>query len=299
VAPDSAASSGETTSHFHPDHLGSPRQVTGPGGAQLAQHSYYPFGSEATAPAQDDFQLKFTGHERDENGGGKGMLDYMHARHCSPVLGRFVSIDPKVLRVPTKIPQRWNRYSYSNSNPIRFLDRNGRETIIFIVAARMDAVDTSFWHAAILATSGKSRASRSEGTPLQLQPSVSRFINDYLDQGRRVTAFLLNPDAGRDSQMVNALKTPRKFSFDQRRQNCATECGDTLRSTGVLQDDQRPERGILYDSPQKLQAALEDGILSPVVEATVIFDPQWVQEVTPGQVQQFLQIPDEGRVDRP
>jgi hypothetical protein len=45
VAPDSVAASGETTSHFHPDHLGSPRQVTGPGGGQLSQHAFYPFGS--------------------------------------------------------------------------------------------------------------------------------------------------------------------------------------------------------------------------------------------------------------
>ncbi len=35
------------------------------------------------------------GHERDGNGSsGVGMLDYMHARYCSPALGRFQSPDP-------------------------------------------------------------------------------------------------------------------------------------------------------------------------------------------------------------
>jgi RHS repeat-associated protein len=126
VAPDSAVSSGETTAHFHPDHLGSPRQVTGPTGSQLSQHSYYPFGSEATDPAQDDFQLKFTGHERDENGGGKGVLDYMHARHCSPVLGRFLAVDP--VRGRAKRPQSWNRYAYALNSPTNYTDPTGERT---------------------------------------------------------------------------------------------------------------------------------------------------------------------------
>ena len=127
VEPDSAE--GETTYHLHLDHLGTPRQITdGVSGTAVALHSYYPFGGEATDPSQTGFELKFTGHERDENGsGGAGMLDYMHARYCSPGLGRFLSIDPigstRLLR-----PQSWNRYTYSLNNPIKYLDPDGRET---------------------------------------------------------------------------------------------------------------------------------------------------------------------------
>ncbi len=124
---DSDASGFEETFSFHLDHLGSPRQVT-KGGSQVALHSYYPFGQEATSSSSDEFQLKFTGHERDKNGAGaKSELDYMHARHCSPVLGRFLSIDPAVGRKTRS--QSWNRYTYGLDGPVRFVDPNGLEPL--------------------------------------------------------------------------------------------------------------------------------------------------------------------------
>jgi RHS repeat-associated protein len=122
------AGGGEDTVHFHLDHLGSPRQVTDEFGAQAAFHTYYPLGGEATEPSQDDVELKFTGHERDDNGSsGAGVLDYMLARYCAPALGRFTSIDPKTRRTFTVMPQRWNRFSYSAGNPLKFVDPDGRD----------------------------------------------------------------------------------------------------------------------------------------------------------------------------
>jgi RHS repeat-associated protein len=119
----------DQTYHFHLDHLGSPRVVTNAAGTKVVFHAYYPFGLEATDPAQSDFQLKFTGHERDENGGGpKGELDYMMARFCSPVLGRFYSVDPG-RDFSTKIPQSWNRYAYARNNPLKYVDPDGRALV--------------------------------------------------------------------------------------------------------------------------------------------------------------------------
>ncbi|NJL27454.1 MAG: hypothetical protein HC897_05935, partial [Thermoanaerobaculia bacterium] len=46
---------GQNVYHFHPDHLGTPRQITNISGVQVALHSYYPFGQEATDPAQTSF----------------------------------------------------------------------------------------------------------------------------------------------------------------------------------------------------------------------------------------------------
>jgi RHS protein len=67
--------------HFHLDHLGTPRLITDQAGNRVAFHSYYPFGQEVTDPEQSPFSLKFTGHERDENGDvPKGVLDSMKAR---------------------------------------------------------------------------------------------------------------------------------------------------------------------------------------------------------------------------
>ena len=123
---------GETTSHFHLDHLGSPRQITDGDAIELAFHSYYPFGEEATDPSQSEGPLKFTGHERDQNGStGSGQLDYMHARYCGPSLGRFLSPDP-IDSVQPERPQTWNKYAYGNNNPTRFFDPNGESALSFV-----------------------------------------------------------------------------------------------------------------------------------------------------------------------
>jgi RHS repeat-associated protein len=93
----------------------------------LTFHSHYFFDQEATDPEQSPFSLKFTGHERDENGDvQKGVLDYMKARYCSPILGRFLRPDPvPPMRLAMGRPQLWNRYAYAAGNPIRFVDPEG------------------------------------------------------------------------------------------------------------------------------------------------------------------------------
>jgi RHS repeat-associated protein len=118
--------------HFHLDHLRTPRLVTNGTGLQAGYHVYYPYGEEATAFNQDTIRAKFTGHERDlGNLGGSGDdLDYMHARFCSPLTGRFWGVDPKHRRKATSSPQSLNRYVYGRSNPVKYLDPNGREIVL-------------------------------------------------------------------------------------------------------------------------------------------------------------------------
>jgi RHS repeat-associated protein len=135
-----AAGGGEDTVHFHLDHLGSPRQITDEGATEVAFHSYYPFGGEATDPSQDEVELKFTGHERDGNGSsGAGVLDYMHARYCSPGLGRFATVDP----IPGEFwrPQSWNQYTYVENNPVSYLDPTGLILVYFSTNAKEDLCD--------------------------------------------------------------------------------------------------------------------------------------------------------------
>lgn len=52
-------------------------------------------------------------------------LDYMHARYCSPVQGRFLSIDPVAESANPRVPQSWNRYVYVWNNPLKYLDPTG------------------------------------------------------------------------------------------------------------------------------------------------------------------------------
>ncbi|NOZ57199.1 MAG: RHS repeat-associated core domain-containing protein [Calditrichaeota bacterium] len=69
--------------------------------------------------------MKFTGHERDLglNGQTTDDLDYMHARHYSLHLGRFLSTDPVGGSIGSS--QSWNRYSYVVGNPINGTDPTG------------------------------------------------------------------------------------------------------------------------------------------------------------------------------
>ncbi|MDQ3282356.1 MAG: RHS repeat-associated core domain-containing protein, partial [Acidobacteriota bacterium] len=128
---------------YHLDHLGTPRLITGNGGARISQHTYYPFGRETatTANATDGERKQFTGHERD-----RGSLDYMHARYYNPYAGRFLSVD----RAPGKpaIPQSWNRYSYAINNPVKYVDPDGNDWTLFIRDSSGGGT-TNFGHVAL------------------------------------------------------------------------------------------------------------------------------------------------------
>ena len=114
------------TRHFHLDHLGTPRLITD-GSTTAGRHVYYPFGEEITSPDQNAERMKFTGHERDVGGAGReDDLDYMYARYCSPETGRFLSVDPKRIGKPVA-GQSWNRYAYTEGNPLKYVDPDGED----------------------------------------------------------------------------------------------------------------------------------------------------------------------------
>jgi RHS repeat-associated protein len=128
--------------HFHLDHLGNVRLITSANHEPYARHDYYPFGIEQTLSTQEfknfyyrrNEAMKFAGHERDFQGDtlleNTDYLDYMHARYYNPNLGRFLSVDPAMdLKKTLPIPQRWNRYSYTANNPVRYVDPDGKEAI--------------------------------------------------------------------------------------------------------------------------------------------------------------------------
>jgi RHS repeat-associated protein len=117
------------TRHFHLDHLGTPRLITGNGGVELSRHNYHPFGMEiaststsTTATAREKKQ--FTGHERDAES-----LDYMHARFYAPYMGRFLSVDLGK-DWDLRRPQSWNMYAYVQNNPVNRTDPTGKYTCI-------------------------------------------------------------------------------------------------------------------------------------------------------------------------
>jgi RHS repeat-associated protein len=116
------------------DQLGTPRMVIDQTANlnTMKRHDYLPFGEELVAPTGgrtavqgyvggDGVRQQFTSQERDV----EISLDYFGARYYSSLQGRFVGVDPG--RLTAADPQNFNRYSYVQNNPLKFIDPTGRE----------------------------------------------------------------------------------------------------------------------------------------------------------------------------
>jgi RHS repeat-associated protein len=107
---------------LHGDHLGSTTLVTASTGAVVQRIRYDPFGAvldnTITAGAEGTRHL-YTGAELDARSG----LLYLRARYYHPKFGRFLT--PDTLVPDLHEPQAWNRYSYVQNNPLRYVDPTG------------------------------------------------------------------------------------------------------------------------------------------------------------------------------
>jgi RHS repeat-associated protein len=199
-----------TVRHYHPDHLGTPRLVTNASGQQLAKHTYYPFGIEATAVNQEwanwgtpVSKLQFTGHERDfidpHSADVHTYIDYMHARYYVPAWGRFLSVDPTWESADLGKPQSWNRYSYVRNNPINLTDPDGRNPLapvvvpIYLCAAspacsqRVISIGTGAWQAVKALNGSISMSEAADGA----QPDANDLPenpDELLDRGYQETS---------------------------------------------------------------------------------------------------------------
>jgi RHS repeat-associated protein len=82
-------------------------------------NNYYPFGllHNYTATTQNAYQYKYNGKELQES----GMYDY-GARFYMPDIGRWGVVDPLAEKMT-----RHSTYNYAFSNPVNFIDPDGRE----------------------------------------------------------------------------------------------------------------------------------------------------------------------------
>jgi RHS repeat-associated protein len=86
--------------------------------------AFYPYGESKTGAAGDDRE-QFATYTRDQSSG----LDYADQRWYSSRLGRFTSVDPIGEFGPqsadAKSPTTWAKFSYTNSDSVNGIDRNG------------------------------------------------------------------------------------------------------------------------------------------------------------------------------
>jgi RHS repeat-associated protein len=110
-----------TTIYYHNDALGSVVAASDASGQLLWRKEYAPFGQQLDSTAEDE-KLAYTGKEHDDITG----LTYFGARYYDPYLGRFMGVDPA--GIDPGDPFTFNRYSYANNNPYRFIDPDGRQS---------------------------------------------------------------------------------------------------------------------------------------------------------------------------
>ena len=114
---------------FHTDHLGSTRVVTDAVGEVFEKIDYLPFGEifrDDVVNNGTDFDKhrnKYTGQVFDYTTG----LYYYGARYYDPEIGRFTQADTIV---PEPLDgQTFNRYTYVNNNPYKFVDPSGHNPV--------------------------------------------------------------------------------------------------------------------------------------------------------------------------
>jgi len=88
-------------------------------------------GCSTTSPAAMEQEYEFTGYETDALSG----LQYAGARYYDPVLGTFLTHDPK--RVTP------NPYSYANWDPVNMVDPNGMEPFTIVGAIVVFAIGSA------------------------------------------------------------------------------------------------------------------------------------------------------------
>jgi RHS repeat-associated protein len=116
-------------SYLLSDHLGSTSITTNSSGALVSELRYKPWGETRYSSGTSPTKYQYTGQYSYQSDFG---LLFYNARWVDPVLGRFVQAD-------TIIPQNqgvqaWDRYAYTNNNPVRYTDPTGHFPIIPIIA---------------------------------------------------------------------------------------------------------------------------------------------------------------------
>ncbi len=111
-----------TTNYWHNDHL-SPRVRTDTSGNVSDQRATFPFGETWYSPGAFPYML--TTYYRDYEASGN---DYALARSYISRFGRFSSRDP--LSGLLSNPQSFNRYAYTENDPVNLADPSGLHPIL-------------------------------------------------------------------------------------------------------------------------------------------------------------------------
>ena len=123
------AQAAETITYYVPDLAGNPLAALDEQGNLLWKESYRPYGDRLRRQAGEQNGLWFHGMPIDD----ETELSYFGARWYDPVVGRFMGVDPQ--RFVEQKLHSFNRYTYGNNNPYRYVDPDGELPLDVIVDA--------------------------------------------------------------------------------------------------------------------------------------------------------------------
>ena len=233
--------------YYLKDHLGNNRVVVSPSGAPLQVNHYYPFGGlfgESTGNSLQRF--RFNGKEFDRTH-GLDWYDY-GARHMSPDVGRFTSIDPMAEKYYSISP-----YAYCGNNPVNAIDIKG-DSILVLIAPK-GANGNGHLAALIQNSEGKWEYYSKNGTKdffgLYGKPyndnkgessftSVIEFLNnsDYnpideeTNQSKYTEGYLIPTTSEEDVEAINAAKSELNKNYNVIGSNCAVTVQSALSAAG-------------------------------------------------------------------
>ena len=160
------AATAQTITFYHNDVSGSPMVATDASGNVVWKESYRPYGEKMVRqPASASNTIGFHNRPFDDSTG----LSYMGARYYDPVVGRFMGIDPEGFD-PANI-HSFNRYSYANNNPYKYVDPDGRAGQLVIAG-----IGVLFVTALFMSTQSPQQRE-------QQMASISRAIDAMLSSG--------------------------------------------------------------------------------------------------------------------
>lgn len=123
-----------STNYTVTDQLGSPRVIVNGSGSVVARRDFLPFGEELyadgtyrtttqayTITGADAVRQRFTGYQKDS----ETELDFAQARYYNNRHARFTAVDPLLASGKSSDPQTFNRYTYSQNQPIKLTDPTG------------------------------------------------------------------------------------------------------------------------------------------------------------------------------
>ncbi len=155
----------DTVTYFHNDISGSPLAATDASGNLLWKENYKPYGEKLNqaAPSGSN-KIGFHGKAFDDDTG----LSYMGARYYDPMLGRFMGVDPVDFQEDSL--HSFNRYTYANNNPYKYVDPDGEFAFLAIPAlqfavAAVAAVSAGYVAKGVINNVVNGASSTTLGTP--------------------------------------------------------------------------------------------------------------------------------------